>query len=158
MDTPVREQLRRLLEWGDGHVTFDAAVADIPPELRGRQPTGLPYSPWQLIEHMRRTQWDILEFCRNTNYEELKWPNDYWPRSVAPSSPVAWDESIREFKANRKELQDLTMAPRIDLTAKIPHGKGQTYLREIVLAADHTAYHIGQLVLGRRLLGIWKRT
>jgi hypothetical protein len=156
MDTPVREQLRSLLEWGDAHVTFDDAVAGIPRELRGRQPPGLPYSPWQLVEHIRRAQWDILQFCRNTNYAELKWPDDYWPSSPAPSPAAAWDESIRAFKEDRKALQDLAMAPRIDLAARIPHGKGQTYLREFVLVADHTAYHVGQLVIVRRLLGIWK--
>jgi hypothetical protein len=156
MDTPVREQLCRLLEWEESHVNFDTAVAGIPRELRGKQPPGLPYSPWQLVEHIRRTQWDILEFCRNTNYKPIKWPDDYWPPTPSPPSPAAWDESLTEFREDRKELQDLVMAPRIDLTARIPHGKGQTYLREFVLAADHTAFHLGELVVVRRLLGIWK--
>ncbi|HEY7285929.1 MAG TPA: DinB family protein [Vicinamibacterales bacterium] len=155
-DIPVREQLKDLLEWGDAHVTFEAVTDDIPRELRGKQPHGLPYSPWQLVEHIRRAQWDILDFCRNANYQELKWPDDYWPPTVAPPSPEAWDESIEQFKVDRRELQDLALTPRIVLTSKIPHGKGQTYLREIVLVADHTAYHIGQLVAVRRLLGIWK--
>jgi hypothetical protein len=148
--------LKDLLEWGDAHVTFEAVTDGIPRELRGKQAPGLPYSPWQLVEHIRRAQWDILDFCRNANYQELKWPDDYWPPTVAPPSPAAWDESLEQFKVDRRELQDLALAPRIILTSKIPHGKGQTYLREFVLAADHTAYHVGQLVAVRRLLGIWK--
>lgn len=155
-DIPIREHVKRLLDWEDAHITFEAAVADIPRQLRGRQPPGLPYSPWQLVDHMRRAQWDILDFCRNANYKELKWPDDYWPPTVAPEAPAAWDESISQFLADRKELQDLALTPRIDLTSRIPHGKGQTYLREFFLVADHTAYHIGQLVTVRRLLGIWK--
>jgi uncharacterized damage-inducible protein DinB len=155
-DIPIREHVKQLLEWGDAHVTFEAAVADIPKQLRGRQPPGLPYSAWQLVEHMRRAQWDILDFCRNGSYQELKWPDDYWPRTVGPESPEAWDKSIEQFKADRRELQELVMAPRVDLTSRIPHGHGQTYLREFILAADHTAYHVGQLVAVRRLLGIWK--
>jgi len=155
-DIPVREHVKQLLDWGDAHVTFEAAVADIPRQLRGRQPPGLPYSPWQLIDHIRRAQWDILDFCRNANYQELKWPDDYWPRAAEPETPAAWDECISQFLVDRKELQDLAMTPRIDLASRIPHGKGQTYLREFMLVADHTAYHVGQLVVVRRLLGIWK--
>jgi len=155
-DIPIREHLKRFLDWGDAHVTFEAAVADIPRQLRGKQPPGLPYSPWQLVEHMRRAQWDILDFCRNVNYHELKWPDDYWPPTIAPASPAAWDESIEQFTTDRRELQDLALTPRIVLTSRIPHGQGQTYLREFLLVADHTAYHIGQLVAVRRMLGIWK--
>jgi hypothetical protein len=154
-DAPVREQLARLLAWEDAHVGLEKAVADIPHALRGKQPAHVPYSPWQLLEHLRRTQRDILEFCRNSNYEELKWPDDYWPASAAPSSPGEWEESLKEYRRDRKALQELAADPSIDLTARIPHGQGQTYLRELVLVADHTAYHIGQLVLVRRLLGIW---
>ena len=154
-DIPIREHVKQLLEWGDAHVTFEAAVADIPRELRGKQPSGLPYSPWQLVDHIRRAQWDILDFCRNSNYKELKWPDDYWPSPV-PETPAAWDECIAQFLADRKELQELALTPRVDLTSRIPHGQGQTYLREFLLVADHTAYHIGQLVIVRRLLGIWK--
>ncbi len=154
-DIPIREHVKQVLEWGDAHVTFEAAVADIPRQLRGKQPPGLPYSPWQLVDHIRRAQWDILDFCRNANYKELKWPDDYWP-SPAPETPTAWDECIALFLADRKELQDLALTPRVDLASRIPHGHGQTYLREFLLVADHTAYHIGQLVIVRRLLGIWK--
>lgn len=155
-DAPFREQLGRLLAWEDAHVGFDAAVADIPPDLRSKQPAGIPHSPWQLLEHLRRTQRDILEFCRNANYEELTWPDDYWPPSPSPSSPAAWDESIRQFRQDRKALQELAADPKVDLTARIPRGQGQTYMRELVLVADHSSYHVGQLILVRRLLGIWK--
>jgi len=155
-DAPLREQLGKLLAWEDAHVGFDRAVADIPGELRGTQPAGVPYSPWQLVEHLRITQRDILEFCRNPKYEEMKWPDDYWPSSAAPKSPADWDESVRQFRQDRKALQDLAADQSVDLFAKIPHGQGQTYLREILLAADHAAYHIGELIVVRRLLGLWK--
>ena len=152
----VRKQLAALLAWESAHVGFEAATADIAADQRGSQPSGLPFSPWQLLEHLRRTQRDILDFCRNPKYQELKWPDDYWPASPAPPSPAAWDESIRQFQQDRRALQELAADPAVDLTSKIPHGDGQTYLRELVLAADHAAYHIGQLVAVRRLLGIWK--
>jgi hypothetical protein len=155
-DAPLRDQLSQLLAWEDAHVGFDRAVADLPEVLRGKQPAGLPYSPWQLLEHLRLAQRDILEFCRNSNYEELKFPDDYWPSSPAPPSAAAWDESVRQFREDRQALQKLAVDPKVDLAAKIPHGNGQTYLRELVLAADHLAYHLGQLVVLRRLLGAWK--
>ena len=155
-EDPVRGQLQRLLAWEDAHVGFDAAVADIPVEFRGQRPAGLPYSPWQILEHLRRTQHDILEFCRNPKYEEPAWPADYWPPSATPPSSDAWNGSIRQFREDRAALQQLAADPAVDLTARIPHGNGQTYLREVVLAADHAAYHIGELVVIRRLLGIWK--
>jgi DinB superfamily len=154
--TAIREHLGRLLAWEDAHVGFDAAVDRIPSELRGKRPAKLPYSPWQLVEHLRITQKDILDFCRDPNYQERKWPEDYWPASPAPPSTRAWTESLRQFRSDRDALQRLAADPAIDLTATIPQGGGQTYLREIVLVADHTAYHVGQLVLVRRLLGIWK--
>ena len=155
VDAAVRELLSKMLAWEDAHVGFDAAVANIAPDMRSTQPAGLPYSPWQLLEHLRRTQHDILDFCRNPDYRELSWPADYWPPSPAPPSASAWDESVNAFRRDRKALQELAADSQIDLIATIPHGTGQTYLREIVLTADHTAYHVGQLVAVRRLLGIW---
>jgi uncharacterized damage-inducible protein DinB len=151
----VRDLITRLLNWGDAHVSFDTAVADIPPDLRGKVPQNLPYSAWQLVEHLRIAQHDILDFCLNPNYEEMKWPDDYWPESAAPPSQAAWNDSLRRFKEDRTSLQQLAADERFDLEARIPHGSGQTYLRELVLVADHTAYHVGQLVLVRRLLGNW---
>ena len=155
-DAPIREQLARLLGWEDAHVGFDTAIADIAPDFRGSQPSGLPYSPWQLLEHLRLTQRDILEFCRNPNYQELEWPAAYWPSSPAPPSAAAWEQSVRQFQEDRQGLQQLAADLTVDLADRIPHGTGQTYLRELVLAADHSAYHIGELVVVRRLLGIWK--
>lgn len=155
-DLVLREQLRRILEWEDAHVNFDTAVAGVPVKLRGAKPKGSPYSLWQLLEHLRITQHDILDFCRNPNYKELDWPDDYWPSTAAPRSASAWDTSVRQVRHDRKELQQLAMDTSVDLVSRIPHGSGQTYLRELVLAADHAAYHIGEIVLVRRLLGLWK--
>ncbi len=157
-DKALRQLLSRLLDWEDAHVGFERAVADIPAELRGRTPQGLPHSPWQLVEHLRLTQRDIIDFCVNPKYQEQKWPDDYWPRGAAPPSAAAWDDSIAQYHADRRALQELATDPKLNLEAKIPHGTGQTYLRELVLVADHTSYHIGQLVLVRRMLGIWENT
>ncbi len=154
-DAAVREQLRKFLDWEDAHVGFDKATAGIPVALRGRKPKGCPYSAWQLVEHIRIAQHDILDFCRNPKYKEMKWPEDYWP-SAAPPSAAAWDKSLRQFRKDRKALQALAITENVDLLARIPHGSGQTYLRELLLVADHTAYHVGELVVLRRLLGIWK--
>ena len=154
-DDGLRAQMSSLLAWEDAHVGFETAVADIPPDRRGAQPAGLPHSPWQILEHLRRTQHDILEFCVNADYRELKWPDDYWPATPAPASAAAWDDSILAYQQDRKALQQLADDRNVDLAARIPHGQGQTYLRELVLAADHAAYHIGELVVVRRLLGIW---
>jgi uncharacterized damage-inducible protein DinB len=156
-EDPVREQLARLLTWSDAHVSLDDAVADLPVALRGAQPAGLPYSPWQLLEHIRLAQRDILDFCANPEYEEQSWPDDYWPAAAAPPSEAAWDESLEGFRRDLAALQALARDPAVRLTDRVPNGNGQTYLRELVLAADHTAYHVGELVVVRRLLGAWKR-
>ena len=145
----------RLLDWQDAHVDFDAAVKDLAPELRGARPAGLPYSPWRLLEHLRCTQRDILEFCRNPAYVAPTWPADYWPSSDGPPTPEAWEQSIAGFRSDREELQRMAADPAVDLFARIPHGSGQSYLRELLLVADHNAYHVGELVVVRRLLGAW---
>ena len=150
----LRALLTRLLDWEDAHVGFDAVVEGIPSELRGVQPDGLPYSAWQLLEHIRLCQLDILEFCRNPSYVELK-PEDYWPRTVAPPTGDAWDQSVAEFRRDRDRLKELAVDPKVDLLAVVPNGTNQTYLRELLLVADHNAYHVGQLVALRRLLGVW---
>ena len=116
---------------------------------------GLPHSPWQLVEHLRIAQHDILDFCVNPGYQEMSWPDDYWPASPEPPTAAAWDESIAGYKRDLAEMQRLVRDEAIDPFAKIPHGSGQTYIREILLVVDHAAYHIGQIVLVRRLLGIW---
>jgi hypothetical protein len=154
-DAALREQLRRLLDWSDAHVGFDAAVADLPAELRGRVPPGLPYSPWQLVEHLRITQRDILDFCADSGYHELNWPADYWPAGTAPDDDAAWEASLAAYRADRTALQALAEDTSRDLFAPLPQGDGQTLLRELLLAADHAAYHLGELVVARRLLGAW---
>jgi len=151
----LRQQLTRLLSWSDAHISFDDAVAGLPVALRGKVPEGLPYSAWQLVEHMRLTQADILEFCVSRKYRDKAWPKDYWPSLSAPPTRVAWSASISGFRADRRALERLVMDPRRDLLAIAPSGTDQTILREVVLAADHAAYHVGQLVVVRRLLGAW---
>jgi DinB superfamily len=153
-DKAVRDLLAKLLSWEDSHAGFDAAVEGVPEEFRGKRAGA--HSPWELVEHLRRAQHDILDFSRNKDYEEMEWPNDYWPTSPAPSSTAEWDKSIEAFRKDREAMRQLALDKTIDLTARIPHGNGQTYMREILLAADHTAYHVGQLILVRQLLGIWK--
>jgi uncharacterized damage-inducible protein DinB len=153
--TALRNQLVRLLDSHDAHVDFEAGLKGIPPDRRGAQPEGLPFSPWQLLEHMRIAQHDILDFCRNPKYAEKKWPDDYWPNGPAPKDSAAWDEAVATFKRDREALQQLVSDATLDLFATIPHGTGQTYLREVLLVADHNAYHLGQLIAVRRLLGIW---
>ena len=154
-DTGIRDHLARLLDWREAHVEFDAAVDGVGPEHRGVVAPGTEHSLWQLIEHLRIAQNDIFDFCVNPKYREKKWPDDYWPKNPAPPSDAAWDESIASYVRDRDAFKQLTRNPATELTATIAHGSGQTYLREILLVADHTAYHVGQIVLVRRLLGIW---
>jgi hypothetical protein len=156
-DRALRQQLAAVLSWKEAHAGFDAVVAEIPPAARGNRPANVPYSPWQLLEHLRITQHDILDFCVNADYEEMKWPDDYWPARPEPPSESAWDESVRRYRDDRAALERLATDDSVDLFARIPHGSGQTYLRELLLVADHTAYHVGQLVILRRLLGNWGR-
>ena len=155
--TALRDQLARVLDWEDAHVGFDKAVEGIPPDKRGARAAGFEHSVWQLVEHIRLAQDDILDFCVNSAYKHtLKWPDDYWPKDPAPPSEKAWTESIAAFVRSREELKRLARDIE-DLTAKVPTGKGhQTYLRGILLAADHVAYHVGQIVAVRRALGVWK--
>jgi hypothetical protein len=154
-DKAVRQQIARTLDWEDAHAGFESAVKGLPPELRGKVPKGLPYSPWQLIEHIRRTQADILEFCVAPKYKEKEWPKEYWPEGAEPPSAKAWDESVAAMKRDRAKLAALAVDANVDLTAPVPNGTGQTYLREVLLTADHTAYHVGELIVVRRLLGAW---
>jgi hypothetical protein len=155
-ETALRKQIAHSLDSEDAHAGFDAAVEGLAPELRGKTPPGLPYSPWQLVEHIRRTQADILEFCQAPKYAEKEWPKDYWPETATPPTAKAWDESIAAIRRGRKALAALTLDTKTDLTAPVPNGTGQTYLREVLLVADHTAYHVGELIVVRRLLGAWK--
>jgi len=154
-DADIRRHAADLLGWHDAHVDFDAAVAGIGTEQQGMRPSGLPHSPWELLEHIRIAQHDILDFCRNADYAEMTWPDDYWPPTPAPPDAAAWEASVAAVRADREALEALAGDRDLDLTSKIPHGSGQTYLRELLLVADHTAYHVGQLVLVRQLLGAW---
>ena len=154
-DAALREHVVNLLTQGQAHATFDQAVKGLPVELRGKVPKGAEHSAWQLLEHLRIAQWDILEFSRNPKHESPAWPDAYWPREKAPADEKAWDKSVRAFKRDLKEMAELVRDEKTDLFAKIPHGDGQTILREALLAADHNAYHVGQLVLVRTMLGAW---
>jgi uncharacterized damage-inducible protein DinB len=154
-ENALRDHLVRVLDWEEAHVGFDKAVEGIPVDKRGARAAGFEHSPWQLIEHIRLAQEDILDFCVNPHYEhKLKWPDDYWPQA-APASDAAWRESIASFTRSREKMKTLAR-DTADLTATVPTGKDrQTYLRAILLVADHAAYHVGQLVAVRRALGIW---
>src|SRR5438132_7099668 len=141
-----------MLEWGDAHVSFDDVVRGVPPALRGRRARGLPWSLWELLEHLRLAQRDILDFCRDPHYRERKWPEAYWPPVPEPPNRRAWSQSVAVVRSDREAMKALALDPKLDLLARIPHGSGQTCLREILLSADHGAYHIGQMVAVRRAL------
>ncbi len=151
-DTSLRKHVENLLRMKGAHLTFDAAVADFPAHLRGAKPPGSPHTAWQLLEHMRIAQQDILDFSHNPGYQEKKFPDDYWPAGAAPPSEGSWDTSVRQFQSDLRELQALIADTKNDLFAAIPHGQGQTLLREALLTADHNAYHLGQLVFLRKIL------
>ncbi len=157
IDSALRDHLVRLLDWEDAHVGFDKAIDGIAADQRGACPAGFEHSPWQLLEHIRIAQDDILDFCVNANYEHrMAWPDDYWPTEPAPPSAKAWSDSVAAYARAREDLKRLARDVA-DLTATVPTGEGaQTFLRAILLAADHAAYHVGQLVDVRRALGIWK--
>lgn len=154
-DNALRQHLLYLLRGGGAHLDFEAAIADWPVELRGTKPAHAPHSPWQLLEHMRIAQWDILEFSRNPKHVSPEFPAGYWPQGDAPPEEAAWENSVKAFRGDLEAIERLVADPSTNLFARIPHGKGQTILREALLVADHNAYHLGQLVLVRRLLGAW---
>jgi len=154
-DKSLREHVVNLLEGGHAHASFDDAIKDLPADLRGKRPKGADHSPWEILEHMRIALWDILEFTRNPKHVSPEFPSGYWPKSQAPPDGKAWDKSVSAFRADSKALADLIAGESTDLLARLPHGDGQTALREALVAADHNAYHLGELVLVRRLLGAW---
>lgn len=154
--TTLRESLVYLLKEGGAHADFDSAVDEFPAELRGVRPPNAPHSAWELLEHMRIAQWDILEFTRDPKHVSPDFPSGYWPKTPAPPNSEAWDKSIEAFRQDRRELVELTQTTA-DLLAPIPHGDGQTVLRELLLVADHNSYHLGQFLLVRRLLGAWRK-
>jgi DinB superfamily len=152
---PLRDHLVKLLHWEDAHCGFDKAVDGLLAKMRGVTPTGLPYSAWQLVEHIRITQRDILDFCRDPKYTEKTWPDEYWPKKPEPPSDTAWDASLAAVRRDCDELSRLAADSKVNLFAPVPAGDGQTFLREVLLAADHMAYHVGQIVYVRRILGAW---
>ena len=154
-DDLIREHLKELLSWNSAHVEFDRVVRNVPPKMRGTCPAGVPYSLWQLLEHVRLAQHDILDFCTNPGYTSPSWPADFWPAESSPVEREDWQQSIAGYRRDRHSLVQLVTDPSIDPMEAIPHGDGQTYFREIILVADHTAYHLGEMVVVRRMLGIW---
>ncbi len=155
-DKALRQHLLNMLKGGDAHVDFDAAVKNIPANLRGKRPAGAGHSPWEVLEHLRIAQWDILEFSRKPNHKSPDFPSGYWPSTQAPPNEKAWEQSVQAFGKDLKALCELVADESIDLLAPIPHGDGKTILRETLVVADHNAYHLGELVLLRRLLGAWQ--
>lgn len=152
-DKALRDHLQNYIDWDNAHIKFDDAVKDFPPALRGKRPEGGPHSAWELLEHLRLAQWDILEFTRDANHTSPKFPEGYWPTTEAPPTDTAWDESTAAYRADLRSFSAFTADESIDLFARIPHGDGQTVLRQILLTADHNAYHLGQLMMVRRILG-----
>lgn len=154
-DQPLREELAYQLERGNAHMSFAEAVADFPMEwINTPFPNG-SYSAWHLLEHLRLTQWDILDFIRNPHYQERAWPRDYWPPTDQRATPDDWQRTIHDFLADRQALRAIVMDPQTDLWAPIPQGAGQTIAREIMVVADHNAYHTGEFAIMRQVMGTW---
>jgi len=155
-EAALRAQLVHTLSWEEAHVGFDRTFDAIPPAARGALAAGFDHSVWQLLEHMRLAQKDLLAFCGRRYVHVLKWPDDYWPKNPAPETDAAWENSLKSFRADRQRLARLARDPKVNLLARVPTGKpGQTYLRAILLVIDHNAYHLGQVIAVRRALGIW---
>jgi hypothetical protein len=152
----LREHLLNVLSGHEAHLDWKAAFAGVPPKMRDARASGLPYSIWELLEHMRIAQWDILEFSRDAKHVSPEWPAGYWPAARVPPSAKAWTSSLKSFERDLTAMKRLVASSKTDLFARIPHGAGQTILREALLVADHNAYHLGQVLAVRRLLGIWK--
>jgi len=153
-DKSLRDHLLYLLRGGGAHTDFDSAMGDWPVQLAGAKVANFPHTAWMLLEHMRLAQWDILEFSRNPEHVSPAWPEGYWPKSEAPVSEKAWKDAMSAFKKDLRAMEQLVASPRTDLYAKLPWGDGQTVLREALLVADHNAYHLGQLVMLRKCMGI----
>jgi DinB superfamily len=155
-DASLRQHLLELLRGSHAHTNFDTAAGGLPADKRGIRPEGAAHSPWEILEHLRLAQWDILEFSRDPAHVSPEWPVGYWPESPEPPDPEAWDRTVEAFRKDLQALQDLVSDPQSDLFTPFPHGQGQTLLREVLLVADHNAYHLGEMVVVRRLLGAWK--
>jgi hypothetical protein len=151
----LREHVLYLLRGGGAHLSFDKAVEGVPPQLRGAKADPVPHTPWRLLEHLRLAQWDILQFTIDPAHQSPEWPDGYWPNGDAPPDDAAWDRAVAAYRADSAAMQALVADPATDLFTPLPHGTGQTVLREALLVADHAAYHLGQLVVVRRLLRCW---
>jgi hypothetical protein len=151
-----RKIVAKAIDWEEAHASLDAAARGLAVELRGRRPDGLPHSAWELLDHIRRTQADLLDFMTNKAYAAPKWPVDYWPPPNEQPSASAWTKCLAQIHDDRAKMQRLARRTSLDLSAEIPWGEGKTYLRCILVAVDHTSYHVGQIVIVRRLLGAWK--
>lgn len=156
-DQSLREQILYLLDGGGAHAKFDDVIKELPPNLRGTRPDKFPHTAWMLLEHLRLAQWDILEFSRNPKHKSPKWPDEYWPKRPAPPTSAAWNKSIQKIRQDLKAMEHLVTNRKTDLFAPIPWGDGQTILREALLLADHNAYHLGQMLDLRRILGAWEK-
>jgi len=152
----VREKLAEVLGWGEAHADWKKALDGVSESKRGVRAQGLPYSLWELLEHVRIAQWDIIEFAKDKNHKSPEWPSGYWPTSPAPPDAAAWDKSVKALFKGIKEAQKYALDAKVQLDQKVAHGSGQTPLRQILLLADHNAYHLGQFVLVRRALDDWK--
>ena len=150
----LRDHVVAHLSGGHAHILLEDAIAGWPPELRGAKPAGQPFTPWRLLEHIRISQWDIVEFAKSPKHVSPKWPDGYWPREDAPPNAAAWDTSVTQVGRDLKTMERLVSDPKTDLFARIPHGTGQTILREALVLADHNSYHLGQLLILKRLLGL----
>ena len=157
-DQILREHLKKLLAGGEAHLGWTPALRNLPAKQRGLRPAKAPHSAWEILEHVRIAQWDILEFSRDPQHVSPDWPSQYWPKTPEPASTGAWDKSVKGFQQDLAAMVKLVMNPKTDLAARIPHGAGQTILREALLLADHNSYHLGQFVLLRRLLNCWPET
>jgi len=155
-DRQLREQLVKFLRGGEAHAEFKTVLDDFPVKARGVVPRGAEHSAWQELEHMRIALHDLLDFSTNPNYVAMKWPDDYWPKEAAPVNDDAWDASVRAVKKDVADFEKLVGDPESNLYASFPWGDGQTLLREVLIAGQHTSYHLGQIVLLRRILGTWK--
>jgi hypothetical protein len=151
----VREQLIALLTGSNAHQSFEDAIKELPSELRGVKPDKLPYSIWQLVDHIRIAQWDILEFSRDAGHQSPPWPSGYWSEEVAPANEAAWQQALEQIRQDRDAFVGLLHDPERNLYAPFKHGNGQNLLREALLVADHTAYHVGEIIIIRRLLDAW---
>ena len=154
-DKALRQHVLSLLKGGNAHADFDTVFKDLPVKLRGERPKGAEHSPWEVLEHLRIAQWDILEFSRNPKHKSPDFPEGYWPRTAEPADEKAWEKSLQSFRADFDGMCKLVADESTDLFAELAHGDGQTILREALLVADHNAYHLGEAVLLRRLLGAW---